>query len=103
MAVPPWGMATETHQDGDEILMLTMRQFGHYATAVARHVATGSHTRTDAEVARLLAVCKDCDQYEPISESSGRCRLCGCRCNKGRSALTNKLRMASEHCPRNRW
>ena len=103
MAVPPWGMAAEKTKDGDEILMLTMKQFGHYAASVARHVATGAHTRTDAEVARLLALCQSCEKYVPTSPTSGRCTLCGCRCNAGRNALTNKLRMSTEHCPISRW
>lgn len=75
------------------------KQAAHYATAVASHVATGSRTRTDSEVAALLTLCRACPHYDP----SGRCTLCGCRLSTSANAYTNKLRMASQHCPAGKW
>ena len=76
------------------------QQVAHYAEAVATHIATGAKTRTDDEVARLLGMCQTCEHYD--AERS-RCRVCGCRLSTASNALTNKLRMTTQHCPRGRW
>ena len=75
-----------------------MRQVGRYAKAVTRHLVTGAHKRTDAEVETLLAICKACVHFNGTT-----CGKCGCRCNAGRNAMTNKLRMSTEHCPDGKW
>ena len=77
---------------------MILRRFGQYAKAVAKHVTTGMERRTDSEVNTLLTICESCEHY-----AGGKCRVCGCRCNRGKIAYLNKLRMASEHCPKGKW
>lgn len=72
----------------------------HYAAAVVNYAVGGFQSRTEAEVERLLAICRACDRFNERRQS---CSLCGCRCHSGGGALTNKLKMATERCPINRW
>jgi len=77
-----------------------LNQAANYAKAVTQHVLTGSQTRTDEEVSELMQLCESCEHYD---QQIGRCGVCGCRCNKSKSAWLNKLRMASQHCPKGKW
>jgi hypothetical protein len=70
-----------------------------YAFAVARWTAGGRPTRTDEEVATILAICQACPHFQPVGKAHGQCLLCGCGCSADASALANKLRMGTEHCP----
>jgi hypothetical protein len=71
----------------------------HYAKAVAEWTAAGMPTRTDEEVTAIFnAFCKPCSHY-----IGGGCRLCGCRVNQGNVALTNKIKMKTESCPKKKW
>jgi hypothetical protein len=63
------------------------RQALNFAGAVARHVAHGMPTVDDAEKARRLAICRECEHFD-----AGRCRLCGC-------FMAIKSAMALEKCP----
>lgn len=72
----------------------------NYTKAVATHIITGSHTRTDEEVEKLLEICKTCDKF---NLEKSYCTICGCRCNANKSAFTNKLRMKSQKCPKGKW
>jgi len=83
--------------EGAEKLGVTWSDAKHYAAARARWAQAGFPTRTDAEVARLVALCKRCNGW-----SHGRCKHCGCRINHG-PALANKARMATETCPKAKW
>ena len=76
-------------------------RLGRYARALKRWVGAGKPVRNDEEVARLLAICKACDYFDP----RGKCVLCGCYVNVGKNAAFNKLRMATESCPADppRW
>ncbi len=67
--------------------------------AVNRWRKAGKPSRTDEQVAILVAICHDCKYYS----SKGRCRACGCTISKGAWAVTNKARMATEQCPKGRW
>lgn len=70
----------------------------HYAHALARWAAAGFPTRSQDEVERILYEC--CQPCE--SHVDGRCQICRCRVNSG-PAITNKIRMATEDCPKHRW
>lgn len=72
----------------------------HYVAAVVQHYATGANTRPNEEVEALLTICQQCENYNSVLEI---CRVCGCRCTNGSNAFFNKLRMASQHCPRGKW
>ena len=71
-----------------------------YTGAVARWVTAGSPKRSDEAVERIYKICSGgtCDWFE-----YGSCRGCGCRVNTSSFALVNKIRMATEHCPRTFW
>ena len=72
-----------------------------YATAVAKWIAAGSPRRSYEEVARIYdSVCVNCNRF---SKKFGTCRICGCSVNKSKSALLNKIEMATERCPDGRW
>jgi hypothetical protein len=73
------------------------RRILSYAEAVTAWIAAGRPVRTDEEVARLYA--EACSPCAP----SDRCPYCGCRVAQDGYALTNKLKMATEHCPRGLW
>jgi hypothetical protein len=77
----------------------TTKKIGSWAKAVARWVKAGRPNRTDEEVARLVAICKRCKHYSP----KGACRACGCNISNGAWAVTNKARMETEQCPKNKW
>jgi len=71
----------------------------HYAGAVARWAAKGFKLRSPEEVTRIYETCcQPCDQ-----NIDGRCKKCGCNVSKSRFALTNKIKMATETCPLNKW
>lgn len=66
-----------------------------YATAVARWIAAGFPRRSDDEVDQIFEICRACKWMH----AAGYCQKCGCRLSKSRQAMTNKIRMATEHCP----
>lgn len=86
-----------------------------YAAAVSRWKAAGYPTRSVQEVAEIFEKhCKVCPRFSQRSGESGRCTVCGCNLRSssrsaGRSflglldTLTNKIRMATEHCPLGYW
>jgi len=69
----------------------------HYARALAKWTAAKFPVRSDAEVKRLLSICEACTEHV-----KGHCRVCGCRVNRG-PAVANKIRMATEDCPKGKW
>ncbi|MDB5387662.1 MAG: phosphoribosyltransferase [Planctomycetaceae bacterium] len=65
------------------------------ANTAIRGVTTGK-VYVDADVRdQRLAICQACEHFD-----RGRCKLCGCACNKSNS-LANKLSHASSQCPLN--
>lgn len=79
-------------------LGITTNNIKHYARALARWTAAGMPTREQAEVERLEAVCRACEHYR-----KGRCTKCGCCVSKSRAAWRNKIKMATENCPVEKW
>lgn len=87
-----------------------------YGRAVRRWLRAGKPTRTNEEVAAIYRDhCLTCKYRDP---RKGTCKLCGCRvCGKDGAfftflglslpakarAMLNKIRMGTEHCPRNKW
>jgi hypothetical protein len=70
-----------------------LKQAGNVFEAAKRLAATwwaGESVTVDkAEAARRMAICFECDKYDP---NQGRCTLCGCWSKW-------KKRLATEHCP----
>ena len=75
-------------------------QVAHYVAAIRRWRKAGRPRRSDAEVDFLLAICRACPLYDADKK---RCRQRGCRATASKTALVNKLRMATESCPIGRW
>ena len=72
----------------------------NYEAAVARWLSAGRPVRTDADVERLIVICESnrCGAYR-----DGTCLSCGCPVSRSGVAVRNKLRMATETCPRGLW
>jgi len=73
----------------------------NYWLAVKRWVAAGRPIRTDDDVKKIHEeFCSRCDWYDSKSK---RCKGCGCKVKPEGVALLNKIKMATECCPRNYW
>ena len=70
----------------------------HFAMALARWTMAGMPTREQAEVEQLEALCRECEHCR-----NGRCTKCGCCVSKSRVAWRNKIKMATESCPIEKW
>jgi len=72
-----------------------------YTEALARWTAAGRPERTDKEVERIFhQYCKTCKWYDRKKQI---CRGCGCRVAENGYAVLNKVKMATENCPRELW
>jgi hypothetical protein len=77
------------------------RRIGSYATALGRWIAAGRPERPEEEVQRIFqSLCQPCEFFDA---ARGSCRVCGCRLRQEGAALTNKIKMATEHCPKDKW
>lgn len=94
-------MLTErTGQDSQSVKTSMAGAIVRYANARRRWIKAGRPVRSDERVAELLAICQACEYggkggKRPVK----RCGICGCRINKGH--FLNKLRWATERCPKN--
>ena len=68
----------------------------NYAKAVAKWELAGSPERSQEEINAILEICRKCEEF---NAEKGACSKCGCNINAQRKALSNKLAMATEHCP----
>ena len=76
-------------------------QLGNYWQAVKTWVASGRPTRSNEEVEQIHSnYCSRCDWY---NKEGQRCKGCGCKVRAEGWAVLNKIKMATEHCPRNFW
>lgn len=66
------------------------------AKATARHVANGLKNVSEEEQARRRAICTECEYYNAKRD---RCGVCACKLG----GWLNKLRWASERCPKGKW
>lgn len=75
-------------------------QLLNVGTAFVRHVANGAREVSPERFRKRLEICQSCPtgDYSPIEQ---RCRACGC--SVGHSEWMNKLKWASESCPRSHW
>lgn len=82
-----------------ESVISKLRKPLKYVTAVKNWLTQGRPVRSPEAVEFILEnICKPCEFY-----SDGRCNECGCRINKSENALGNKIRMATEDCPKGKW
>jgi len=69
----------------------------NFATAMARHAASGFKRRSKSEIKKRLDICQACPNLV-----DHHCTLCGCGCSAD-AALMNKLALVSEKCPIGKW
>jgi hypothetical protein len=70
-----------------------------YKEALMRWNRAGRPTRSKEEVEQIHEMkCKPCDWYD-----NGRCKGCGCKVTLGAVAVFNKIKMATESCPKGEW
>ena len=72
-----------------------------YGQALDRWVAAGQPVRTDEDVERIYStLCEPCAYFNRCKHY---CKICGCQVRSHGSPFTNKIRMGSEHCPKEKW
>jgi len=72
-----------------------------YKEALIRWAKAGRPTRSQEEVEHLLNThCKTCDWFDP---EQSRCKGCGCKVSESAIAVINKLKMATESCPKEKF
>ena len=74
-----------------------MIQGWNFARALARWALAGMPRRSDAEIEDRLAICQACEFLQ-----DSHCVQCGCACLE-RNQVLNKLALATEHCPLEKW
>ena len=77
-------------------------QLMSWKEAIKKWREAGRPKRTDEEVAEIKEkFCNEsCSWFDP---EKNRCKGCGCKVTDGGVAVLNKIRMATEHCPRELW
>ena len=78
-----------------------MRRSMNYAEALTGWVAAGRPERTDEETHRIFEQhCSKCAWYDKDKQI---CRGCGCKVTNVGHPMFNKIKMGTQHCPRNLW
>lgn len=78
-----------------------LKQAKNYMGATTNWVSSGMPERSDEECLNILNnFCIKCEHYD---KAKGRCNICGCKLNTSPVAFANKIRMATEHCPKGKW
>jgi hypothetical protein len=88
----------ELVEEAAEKLGIIWQDAVHYTAALIGWSLAGFPTR-DKDITKHIEeqICKTCTEY-----LKGRCKACRCRVNKS-IALVNKIRMATEKCPKDKW
>jgi formamidopyrimidine-DNA glycosylase len=93
------GMSTEELSSPDYPALTV--QLLAYKEAIIKWKKAGRPTRSKEEVDRIHNnYCLKCDWYD---KEKKRCRGCGCKVTKSALAIFNKIKMATEHCPKEYW
>lgn len=73
----------------------------HITKALTRWALSGFRCRTDEQIAAIYRDhCLRCGFRDPGADA---CRLCSCKVRTEGIAVRNKLKMATESCPRGKW
>ena len=76
-------------------------QIWSYKEALIKWNKAGRPTRTQEEVEKIHEeFCVGCEWYDVDQK---RCRGCGCKVTVGSIAVMNKIKMGTEHCPKDKW
>jgi hypothetical protein len=75
-----------------------------WAQAVASWKLKGSPERSDEEVLRIYhQFCASTPPCRWFDSEHKRCKGCGCGVSPDGPAVFNKIKMATQHCPRGLW
>jgi hypothetical protein len=82
---------------------ITAKAWSFYWAQV-RWIKAGRPKREQAEVDRILEICKACPLFQPSAgdPNRGTCKACGCALNQ-KGGMLNKISMATESCPKEKW
>ena len=72
-----------------------------YTRAIARWIKAGRPARLREDVAQIYY--ENCVPCSEMDGKTGQCRVCGCHIGLKTSPLLNKIAMATEHCPLDKW
>lgn len=72
-----------------------------WAEACANWALAGSPTRSQDEIDRIYKYF--CEPCHFRIRSKNVCLVCGCRVDTYGYAIFNKIKMATEHCPKGKW
>lgn len=98
--LPLEGVDMNVSEDDPQYPAFSM-QLWLYKDALSKWKKAGYPVRTDAQVKEIHEnKCKPCNWYD--SEKK-RCKGCGCKVTIGSVAVFNKIKMATEHCPKGEW
>jgi len=76
-------------------------QLWTYKEALIKWNKAGRPTRSQEEVEEIHKThCMPCEWYD---KEKKRCRGCGCTVSVGSIAVLNKIKMGTEHCPKEKW
>jgi len=76
-------------------------QLWTYKEAILRWAKAGRPVRSQEEVKRIHREhCEPCEWYD---KDNARCKGCGCFVSVSSIAISNKLKMATEHCPKGKF
>ena len=77
------------------------RQVASFTAAQVRWITAGRPVRSPERIAEIFTqLCRPCEHFRPgRTEDEGSCRLCGC-CLRRNGGLLNKIKMATEQCPK---
>jgi hypothetical protein len=70
----------------------------NYGTAITKWLLAGRPKRTGEEIRKILNICYICDKF-----TFEKCAICGCCVNSKTGGLQNKIVMATEKCPEDKW
>ena len=78
-----------------------MTKILRYARALTRWIKNGREVRSNNDIRELYDnICSRCEDFDA---GRGACGICGCRVNTSDNPLVNKLAMATEACPKEKW
>ena len=78
-----------------------LQKVGTYTRALSRWIKAGQPVREEREIVLLFET--HCQKCESFNEKSSSCNHCGCKVNTLHIAPLNKIAMATEHCPLEKW
>lgn len=72
-----------------------------YTRALSRWIKAGRPIRSENEIEDIYEThCKNCRAFDHETNS---CKYCGCKLGTGTNPLINKIAMATERCPVEKW